>query len=104
MRSYDRRAQHQTSKAKRAAITNQQCYVRLQMQVIEAQPGCPALTMLSASTLKAPTGWNNLGARVLLDCGPRPGMSKLWPGSRRGSTHSLFFGIFAQRALQSKAS
>ena len=73
--------------------------LRLQKQVIEAQPGCRALTMLSASTLKAPTGWNNLGARVLLGCGPRPGMSKLWPGSRRGSTHSLFFGIFAQRAL-----
>ena len=74
------------------------------MQVIEAQPGRPALTMLSASTLKAPTGWNNLGAGVPLGCGPRPGMSKLWQGSRRGSTQSLFFGTFALRALQSKAS
>ena len=79
-------------------------YVRLHMQVNEAQPGCPALTMLSASTLKAPTGWNNLGAGVLLGCGPKPGMLKLWQGSRRGSTHSLFFGTFAHRALLSKAS
>ena len=52
------------------------------------RPFSTALTMLSASTLKAHTGANNLETAVLLGCGPGACMSKLWQGSRRTATKS----------------
>ena len=53
-------------------MSSQRCEVRVQMQVIEAQSGCPALTMVSASTLKAQIKTNNLGAVALLAAAQDP--------------------------------
>ena len=64
---------------------------RVQMQVIEAQSGCSALTLVSALTLKLQRKMNNLKALVLLGWE----LWSCWAGfpSERQALFALFWAL-----------